>query len=152
MKRLILTAIAGFALLGAGIAIAHGVDAKSVKQVSANLTLGTASNVHTETCTGTDGTYTRTHGRWTGAATGDPTLTGNATLDADILVNPAGDGTISGKLRIDGANHTDAHVDAVIAAGGNFAGLADGHGNAPWNKLTGNVSGNYSSASGITAK
>jgi len=152
MQRVIFFAAAAFALAGAGIAIAHGVDAKSVKAVSATLTLGTASNVRTETCTGAAGTFTTVRGRWSGNATGDPTLTGTATLDAEIFYGPTGDGTVNGRLRIDGANHTDAHVDAVVASGGNFAGLAEGHVSAPGSKLLGNFSGNYSSTTGITGK
>ena len=150
MQRLIFFAAAAFALAGAGIAIAHGVDAKSVKQVSGTLTLGTSSNVRTETCTCTAGTFTTIRGRWSGSAAGDPTLTGNATLDAEIFYGPTGDGTVSGRLHIDGANDTDASVDAVYA-NGHFAGWAEGH-NHPGAKLLANVSGDYSTTTGITAK
>jgi hypothetical protein len=150
MRRLICTTAAGIALLGAGIAVAHEGHANSVKAVSATFTATTASDVRTNTCTGTDGTYTTTRGRWAGIAAGDPTLSGNATVDAEILVGPAGDGVVAGRLRIDGANHTSAHFEAVIDKAGNFAGLAEGHGSAPWNKLIANVSANWTSTGGFT--
>jgi hypothetical protein len=148
MRRLIWFAATVLVLVGAGIAVAHDNNGKSIKQVSAAFTAGTASNVRTDTCTASDGTYTTTHGRWTGAATGD--LSGTATIDAEIVTNPAGDGTVSGRLRIDGTDHTVAQFDAVIGAGGNLAGLAEGHGSAPWNKLIANLSANWTAAAGFT--
>ena len=151
MRRLIWVAAATCALLGAGIAVAHEGHTNSIAPVSATFTAATASNVHVETCTGTGGTYTTTRGRWTGAVSGDTTnnLNGNATIDAQIVVGPTGDGTVEGRLRIDGTNHTGAGFDAVIDKGGNFAGLAEGHGSASWNKLIANVSGNWTSTSGF---
>jgi hypothetical protein len=150
MRRLIWIAATVLVLVGAGIAVAHDNNGKSIKLVSAGFTATTASNVRTDTCTATDGTYTTTHGRWTGTATGD--LSGNATIDAEILVTPTLDGTVSGKLRIDGTDHTTtvAQFDAVIDAKGNLAGLAEGHGSADWNKLIANLSANWSATAGFT--
>jgi hypothetical protein len=150
MRRLIWITAAGFALLGAGIAVAHEGGSKSVKQVSATFTATTANDVRTSSCTGTDNvTYTSTRGHWTGSASGDPTLTGNATLDAQLLVNSSGDGFVSGRLRIDGTNHTSAWFDGVISGGTHIAGLAEGHGSAPWNKLVANLSADWSSSGGF---
>jgi len=155
MRRLIWIAAAGLALLGAGIAVAHEGHANSIAPVSATFTATTASNVHTDTCTGTDGTYTTTRGRWSGAVSGDTTnnLNGNATIDAQIVTGPNG-GTLEGRLRIDatsGGSHTVAGFDAVIdPKSGNFAGLAGGHGSASWSKLIANVSGDWTSAGGFT--
>lgn len=151
MRRLIGIAAAGLALLGAGIAVAHEGQGESVKQVSAAFTATTASDVRTSTCTDSSNvTYTTTRGRWTGSATGDPTLTGNATLDVEILVNSSGDGTASGRLRIDGANHTSANFDGVVSGGSHIAGLAEGRGSASWNKLIANLSADWSSTGGFT--
>jgi hypothetical protein len=151
MRRLIWVAAAGLALIGAGIAVAHEGHTNSIAPVSATFTATTASNVHTETCTGTDGTYTTTRGRWAGTVSGDATnnLNGNATIDAQIVSGPKG-GTIEGRLRIDGGNHTGAGFDAVVDTSGNFSGLAEGHGSGPWNKLIGNISGNWTSTGGFT--
>src|SRR5262245_8089896 len=157
MRRLIWLAATGLALLGAGIAVAHEGHTNSIAPVSATFTATTASNVHTDTCTGTAGTYTTTRGRWSGAVSGDSTnnLNGNATLDAQVVVGPTGDGTVEGRLRIDGTNgspNTFAGFDAVIDKSGNFAGLAEGHENgSSWNKLLGNISGNWTSSGGFTA-
>jgi hypothetical protein len=156
MRRLISITAAGLALLAAGIAVAHEGGSKSVKQVAATFTATTGSNVQTSTCTGSDNvTYTRTRGRWTGAAAttlpaGDTSLTGNATVDAQVIVNSSGDGFVSGKLRIDGANHTSAWFEGVISGGSHIAGLAEGHGSAPWSRLVANFSADWSSAGGFT--
>jgi hypothetical protein len=118
--------------------------------VSATFNATTASNVRTTTCTGSDNvTYTKTRGRWTGSAQGDPTLSGNATVDAELLVKSAGDGFVSGRLRIDGANHTSAWFAGVVAGGTHIAGLAEGHGNAPWSKLVANLSADWTSGGGF---
>src|SRR5579872_3951159 len=99
MRRLI-TIVAVLVFVGAGIAVAHENDGKSIKQVSATFTATTASNVRTDTCTATDGTYTTTRGDYTGTATStDPTLNGNASVDAESVVNTTtGYGTVDGKL------------------------------------------------------
>jgi hypothetical protein len=151
MRRLTWIAVAALALLGAGIAVAHEGHTNSIKQVSATFAATTASGVHTDTCTGTDGTYTTTRGRWTGAVSNatDASLNGNATIDAQIVSGPNG-GTVAGLLRIAGSDHTSAGFEAVIDTSGNFAGLATGHGSASWNRLIGNISGNWSSGGGFT--
>jgi hypothetical protein len=156
MRRLILITAALLGLLGAGIAVAHEGGSKSVKQVAATFTATSGSNVQTSSCTGSDNvTYTTTRGRWTGAVTttasaGDTSLSGNATIDAQFIVNSAGDGFVSGRLRIDGANHTSAWFDGVVSGGSHIAGLAEGHGSAPWNRLVANLSADWSSTGGFT--
>jgi hypothetical protein len=152
MRRLMWIAAAAVGLIGAGIAVAHEGGSRAVKQVAGTFTATTASNVRTSTCTGSDNvTYTTTRGRWTGTAGGDPTLTGNATVDAELLVNSAGDGVVSGKLRIDGANHTSASFAGVISGGTHIAGLATGHGSAPWSKLIANLSVDWTANGGFVS-
>jgi hypothetical protein len=150
MRRLMWIAAAAVGLLGAGIAVAHEGGSKTVKQVSATFNATTASNVQTSSCTGSDNvTYTTTRGRWSGTTLGDPTLAGNATIDAKLLVNSAGDGFVTGSLRIDGANHTSAWFEGVISGGTHIAGLAEGRGNAPWSKLVANLSADWTSGGGF---
>jgi hypothetical protein len=151
MRRLFFITAAGLALLGAGAAVAHEGHGNTVSALSATFTATSAANVRTQSCTGSDNvTYTTTTGRWSGSATGDPTLTGNATLDARLLVDSAGDGTVSGRLRIDGANHTSASFEGVVSGGSHIAGLAEGRGSAPWNRLIANLSADWSSTGGFT--
>jgi hypothetical protein len=151
MRRLIWLAAAALALLGAGIAVAHEGEGKSVAKVSATFTATTASNVSTSSCTGSDGTYVSTRGRWTGSSTGDPSLTGNTTIDAESLINTTtGVGTVSGHMRIDvsGGGHTTADFDAVYS-GGHIAGLAEGRGSASWKRLIANLSADWPSTGGF---
>jgi hypothetical protein len=156
MRRLILITAAGLALLGAGIAVAHEGGSKSVKQVAATFTATSGSDVQTSSCTGSDNvTYTTTRGRWTGTAqttapAGDTSLSGNATVDAQFIVNSSGDGFVTGKLRIDGSNHTSAWFEGVVSGGSHIAGLAEGRGSAPWSRLVANLSADWSSAGGFT--
>jgi hypothetical protein len=158
MRRLILITAAALALLGAGIAVAHEVW-KQVRQAGGRdvSRRPRASNVQTSTCTGSDNvTYTTTprpldRDRRDDRSGGDTSLTGNATVDAQVIVNSAGDGVVSGKLRIDGANHTSAWFEGVISGGSHIAGLAEGHGSAPWSKLVANLSADWTSAGGFVS-
>jgi hypothetical protein len=153
MRRLILIAVAGLALVGAGAAVAWEGQSKSVTKVSTTFTAGTGSNVRTSTCTGSDGTYVSTSGRWTGTAvnaSGDAALNGNATVDAFLLVNTTtGVGTVSGRLRIDTTDgkHTAANFDAVYS-GGHVVGLAEGHGSSG-QRIVGNISADWASNTGF---
>ena len=152
MRPLTWTTAAVIALVGAAIAVAHENEGRSIKQVSATFAATTASNVRTDTCTASDGTYATTRARYSGTATStDPTLNGPATVDADSVVNTTtGYGTVSGKLRIDTADgkHTVAGFDAVYS-NGHVAGLAEGRGSESWNKLVANLSADYTAAGGF---
>jgi hypothetical protein len=127
-----------------------------VTKVSATLAAGTGSDVRTSTCTGSDGTYVTTRGRWTGSATstaGDAALSGTLTIDAAALVNTTtGVGIINGRLRIDTSDgkHTSAAFDAVYS-GGHIAGLAEGHGSAG-QRLVANLSADWSSTTGFNGQ
>ena len=152
MRRLILIVAALGLLAGAGVAVAHDGQGKTVKNVSATITATTGGNVRTDTCTGSDGNaYATTRGEWTGTATGtDPSLTGTATIDARAVVNTTtGYGEVSGHIRIDSTSgHTSANFDSVDT-NGNLAGLVEGHGSAQWSQLVGNISGAWSASGGF---
>jgi hypothetical protein len=153
MRRLIWIAATVTVLVGAGIAVAHENNGKSIKQVSATFAATTASNVRTDTCTATDGTYVSTRGDYTGTATStELTLSGNATVSAESVINTTtGYGIVDGRISIDTADghHTDAEFDAVYT-NGHIAGLAEGHGHdsATWNQLVANLSADYSATGG----
>jgi hypothetical protein len=153
MRRLIWIAAAGLALVGAGVAVAWEGQSKSVTKVSATFAAGTGSDVRTSTCTGSDGTYVGTSGRWTGTAqnaAGDAALNGNATIDAYLLINQTtGVGTVSGRLRIDTSDgkHTAAGFDAVYS-GGHVVGLAEGHGSSG-QRIVANISADWTPTGGF---
>lgn len=152
MRRLIWIAATVVVLVGAGIAVAHDNNGKSIKQVSATFLATTASNVRTDTCTATDGTYASTRGDYTGTATStEPTLAGTASVSAESVINTTtGFGTVDGKIRINTADgkHTVAEFDAVYS-NGHIAGLAEGGSEGSWNKLVANLSADYTAAGGF---
>jgi len=146
MKRTLLLASAALvALMATSFAVAKGLDGntRSARAVAGTFTAATASKVETRTCTTSDGkTLVSTKGLYTGAATGDADLTGNATLRASSLINTTDNiGVVSGTLRIDVASgrDTQAQFDAVFS-GGQIAGLATGHAHDPAAKLVANLS------------
>lgn len=151
MRKLVFSTTAVAAFVVAGIAIAHGVDTKSIKPVSATFTATGASNVRTSTCTAPDGSYTTTRATYTGTAMGDPTLSGPIWISAESVVNTTtGVGIVSGRFEIDTAGrNTEGRLDAVVSAGG-IAGLAAGHTQDPHTSLLANVSASFTAAGGFT--
>ena len=53
----------------AGLAFAHGGSPSSIQATSATFMATAVADSKTDTCTGTDGTYTRTRAKYTGTAT-----------------------------------------------------------------------------------
>src|SRR2546423_15217573 len=109
MRRLTLAAVVLVALVASSYAVAHGIEgAKSAKAVSGTFT-ATAASTSTRTCTTTDGkTIVVTDGKYTGAAAGDPDLTGAITLRARSTINTTdGVGVVDGRLKIDVASGRD---------------------------------------------
>ncbi|HEV7134956.1 MAG TPA: hypothetical protein VGN27_14610 [Gaiellaceae bacterium] len=154
MKRtFVLAATAVAALSAAAVAVGHGLDsAKSVKEVSGTFAATTVARTSSHTCTTADGkTIVTTDGMYTGTASGDPTLTGNATIRAHSTVNTTdGIGIVSGTLRIDGgsAGDTETRFDAVIK-GTSLAGLASGRVHDPSAKLLANLSSDFGATTGF---
>ena len=157
MKRaLVLTSTALVALVATGFAVGHGLDGntKSARGVAGAFTATNATKVQTRTCTTTDGkTLVSTNGLYTGTATGDADLTGNATVRASSLINTTDNiGVVSGTLKIDVASgrDTQAQFNAVYS-GGAIAGLATGHAHDPAAKLVANLSAGFTGSGGFTS-
>jgi hypothetical protein len=153
MRRLSFAAVVLVALIASSYAVAHGIEgAKSAKAVAGTFN-ATASSVSTRTCTTTDGkTIVVTDGRYTGAATGDPDLTGAITLRAKSTINTTdGVGVVNGRLRIDVASSRDTEAEfSTVYDHGNIAGLAAGRAHDPSAKLIANLSAGFVAATGFT--
>jgi hypothetical protein len=150
MRKLVWITVAIAALAGAGMAVAHHADSKSVKAVSATFTATTPSVVKTNTCTGADGTYVTTDATYTGTSTSSEAgLNGAITIETDTLLNTTTNlGEVSGKIRFGSGHGNDTHFDAVLS-NGNIAGLASGHVDGGGTLLA-NISAGFTSAGGFT--
>jgi hypothetical protein len=154
MKRtLVLSAIAIVALAATGLAVAKGLnDAKTVRAVAGTFAATTASHIESRTCTTDDNkTLVTTSATYTGTASGDPDLTGNAVLRAKSVINTTDNvGVVSGALRIDVASGRDTYAgfDSVYA-GGKIAGLAEGQAHQPSARLVANISADFSATGGF---
>lgn len=153
-KKLVFVAVCLLALVGAGFAIAKGVQNKSVAAVSGAFTATTASGkTDTRTCTTTDGkTLVSTRATFTGSATSaSPDLIGTVTVDAQSLINMTDDvGKVDARLRIvTSGGKTELHFSGVYDHG-NLAGLATGHAATPAAQLVGNLSSGFSASGGFT--
>jgi hypothetical protein len=148
MRKLTFAAVGVIAFVVASVAVAHGIDgAKTAKALTGTFS-ATSSNVSSRTCTTNDGkTLTITNGRYTGAASGDPDLTGPITLRARSIVNSDGVGVVDGAFRIDVAGGDTAGVFTTVYDHGTIAGLATGRAHAPSARLLANVSATFAPGS-----
>jgi hypothetical protein len=154
MKRtLLVIAAAVAALAAASFAVARTLDdAATVRSLAGTFSATSASNVHTRTCTTTDGkTLVTSTGTFAGTAAGDADLTGPVTLKTRAVIDQTdGAGLVSGTLRIDASGEdTLAHFDAVYASG-QIAGLATGHAHQPHARLVANLSAAFDPSAGFT--
>ena len=153
MRKLIFVA-AGVAMFAVtGFAVANGFDnGKSVKTVAGTFTATTVANSQTRSCTTTDGkTITSTNATYTGTASGDPDLSGAATLQVRSTINSTdGVGVLDGRLKIaTTGGDTIAHLDAIYDHG-NVAGLASGRAATRRVALLANLSAGFSATGGFT--
>jgi hypothetical protein len=153
MKKLAVAAAFLAALATAGIAVAHeGDNAQNVKRVAATFTATTVGSSQTRTCTTSNGkTIATTTATYTGAASGDPDLTGNLTFTARSTINTTdGIGTVDGRLKIAAAGGNTVGQFTGVYDGGNVAGTLTGHGATPHTRLLGNLSAGFSTTGGLT--
>ncbi|MGZ4461771.1 MAG: hypothetical protein ACXVZP_02925 [Gaiellaceae bacterium] len=154
MRRLILVAAGSLMLTVTGLALARGLDSvKSVTSVAGTFTATTVSNSKTRSCTTADGkTIAFTNATYSGAASGEPDLSGPITLQIRSTINTTdGFGVLDGTLKIAVSGGTTiAHLNAVYDHG-SLAGLASGHAQRPHVALLGNLSAGFSSSGGFTS-
>jgi hypothetical protein len=154
MRKIVWITAAIAALVGAGVAVAHQIDTKSITQVSATFTATTPSVVKTSTCTGSDGTYTKTDATYTGTSTStDPNLNGSISIDTDSLLNTTTNvGTVTGRIRFGSGNDNGTQFTAVYSTG-NIAGLATGRegGGDSGTQLVANLSAAFSTTGGFSS-
>lgn len=153
MRKLSVVAVIVLALSASGLAVGMGLHgSKTARLVAGTFNATSASQTWTRTCTTQDGkTIVVSHGKYTGAAMGDPDFTGPITVFANSTINTTdGVGVVSGRLKIDVASGRDtfAHYDAVYDHG-NIAGLARGHAHDPYVDLLANLSAGFSTAGGF---
>ena len=153
MRKLMLVT-AGVAMFATtGLAVANDFDnGKTAKAVAGTFTATTVANSQTRSCTTVDGkTITSTNATYTGTASGDPDLTGAATLQVRSTVNSTdGVGVLNGRLKIAASDgDTVAQLDAVYDHG-NVAGVASGHAATRRVTLLANLSAGFSAAGGFT--
>jgi hypothetical protein len=153
MRKLTFAAVVLVALVATSYAVAHGIEgAKSAKSVAGTFT-ATGSTTSTRTCTTTDGkTIVVTDGKYTGAAAGDPDLTGAITLRARSIINTTDNvGTVDGRFAIDATGKNTEGAYSAVYDHGTIAGLAVGKARESRARLIANLSATFSSATGFTA-
>jgi hypothetical protein len=151
-KPLVALAASVFALVVAGLALAHGGGPGSVQAVSATFDAATVSDLHAGTCTGADGTYTRPNATYTGTATSsDARLNGTLTVRARTFYNATTTlGVVEGHFRVENADgHTDGKFVAVDT-NGTLDGFLGGRAHGPHAGLLGGFTATFDPAAGFS--
>jgi len=152
MRKLVYVAAALVALVATSFAVAHGIEgAKTAKAVTGGFDAAAVST-SSRSCTTADGkTLVITEGKYTGVATGDPTLAGPITLRARSVINTTDDvGVVHGGFRIDVAASRDTEaVFAAVYDHGTIAGLATGKAHGPNARLLANLSASFTAGKEI---
>jgi hypothetical protein len=135
--------------VAAGIAVAAHLQ--TTQSAAADFTATTPTNVHTHTCTGSDGTYQDTNAVYTGSATSsDSRLAGTLTIHAHSVVNTtSGLGWVTGDYRVKNAQgNTHGKIRAALA-GGNAVGALTGNAGRPDSKLVASFWSPFSQSGGF---
>ena len=151
-KPLAVLAASVSALAVAGLALAHGGGPSSVQAASATFDAATVTDLHSGTCTGADGTYTRTKATYTGnSVSSDARLNGTLTVKARTLYNSTtGLGVVQGRFRVDNADgHTAGKLMAVDSAG-SLDGFVGGWSMGPHAGLVGSLTATFDPATGFS--
>ena len=139
------------ALVVAGIGLAHGGPG-SVQAASATFDAATVTDLHSGTCTGADGTYTRTKATYTGNATSsDARLNGTLTVRARTFYNADTNlGVVEGQFRVENADgHTNGKFVAVDT-NGTLDGWLGGRAHGPHAGLLGGFTATFDPTAGFS--
>jgi hypothetical protein len=139
------------ALAVAGFALAHGGGPGSVQAASATFDAATVTNLHSGTCTGSDGTYTRTNATYTGnSVSSDARLNGTLTVKARTFYNSTtGLGVVQGKFRVDNADGHTAGKFMAVDTGGSLDGFVGGWSMGSHAGLVGSLTATFDPATGF---
>jgi hypothetical protein len=145
MKFWIGGAVAALAIAGAAVAAGAQTDTPSATFSA------TAKRVQTKNCTGTDGAYTITEGRYEGTMTST-----NAALNGPVRIelhsvynNDEKAGWIRGRVRVAGTDSRTAAEFAAVNIDGSVEGLLAGRAGSPKAGLLANFSATFG-AGGFT--
>jgi hypothetical protein len=143
MKRLKFW-IAGMVAVLAASSIAMAAGGAATETPSATFNAA-AKRVVTKNCTGSDGSYTITHGRYEGTMTStNPALNGRVRLEVhSVYNNDEKAGWMRGELRVAGDDSRAAAVFSAVNLDGNVEGLLIGRAGKPRAGLLANFSATF---------
>ncbi len=145
--------VAAAAFVGGGVAWAnHGSQTTSA--AAADFTASSVSQIRSNTCVGSDGTYQDTTATYTGTATSsDPRLSGPVEIRARSVVNTTESlGWLDGTIRVRGTSAGSYATFRGAIANGNVVGLANGNGDhGGGGKLVATFVSAFSQSAGFTS-
>jgi hypothetical protein len=140
------------ALVVAGLALAHGGGPGSVQATSATFDAAAVADLHSGTCAGADGTYTRTKATYTGTSTSsDPRLDGTFTVRAKTVYNADTSlGVVQGHFRVDNADGQTNGKFVAVDTNSTLDGWVGGRAHGPHAGLVGSFTATFDPATGFT--
>jgi len=140
------------ALVVAGFALAHGGGPSSVQAASATFDAATVMDLHSGTCTGADGTYTRTKATYAGIATSsDARLNGTLTVRAKTFYNADTNlGVVEGHFRVENADGQTDGKFVAVDTNGTLDGWLGGRAHGPHAGLLGGFSATFDPTAGFS--
>jgi len=140
------------ALVVAGFALAHGGGPGSVQAASATFDAATVTDLHSGTCTGADGTYTRTKATYTGNATStDARLNGTLTVRAKTFYNADTNlGVVEGQFRVENGDGQTNGKFVAVDTNGTLDGWLGGGAHGPHAGLVGSFSATFDPTAGFS--
>jgi hypothetical protein len=151
-KPLAVLGATAFLLGAAGLALARGGAPNSLAPVSATFDAATVSHLRSSSCTGEDGTYTRTRATYTGTATGDDARwDGALTVRALSVYNTDTNlGYVVGRYRVATELGPTVGWFQAVNTNGTLTGFTDAfaRGSRAW--MLGSLSASFDSATGFS--
>ncbi len=145
--------VAAAVFVGGGVAWATH-RSQTTTAAAADFTASSVSQIRSNTCVGSDGTYQDTTATYTGTATSsDPRLNGPVEIRARSVVNTTeGLGWLDGTLRVRGSSAGSSASIRGAVANGSVVGLVNGNGDHGGNgKLVATFTSTFSQNGGFTA-
>jgi len=151
-KPLAVVAVTAFLLAAAGLALARGGGPNSLQAASATFEAATVSKLKSSTCTGADGSYTRTRATYTGTATSDDArLNGKLMVRALSVYNADTNlGYVMGRYVVANESGRTLGWFQAVDTRGSLTGFTNGFSRNPRAWMLGSLSASFDPAAGFS--
>jgi hypothetical protein len=151
-KPLAVVVVTAVVLAAAGLALAHGGAPNSLQAASATFDATTVSRLKSSSCTGSDGSYTRTRATYSGTATSDDgRLNGQLVVRALSVYNTDTKlGYVMGRYVVSNDSGKTLGWFQAVDTDGSVSGFTNGLSRSPRAWMLGTLSASFDPAAGFS--